>query len=276
MDKQVVDRSIDYILEHFDESITARDVAAHFHYSEFYFCRSFKAATGKSVYEFMMRLKMDQSAVDIKLKRREKLTDIGLDYGYSPSNFSAAFRKFHHVSPIVFRRMSNVKGKPSPFYSSGRATFDTFQDYSSRIQIRQIKDFHVIHERFVGSYIDLKHLWPDFLRRYRQQIPPGALYLERFYDDPTITRLDHCVYDICATVNKDCALENRTTIPGGTYAAYHYEGSIPDIFCSIQGVFSVWLPQSGYKMARRYGLNVYPAMPENGDTVLLELYIPIQ
>ena len=276
MNRQVVNQSIDYILEHFDENLTVREVAAHFHFSEFYFCRSFKALTGKSVYEFIMRLKMDQSAVDIKLGKHEKLTDIGLDYGYSPSNFSAAFRKFHHVSPLVFRKMNNVSGRANPFYASGRASFDSYEGYSSRIKIHQIKNITVIYERFVGSYVDLQQHWPAFLLRYRDRITPGALFLERFYDDPAIARLDNCVYDICVTVEDDCALENQTTIPGGKYAVYHYEGSIPDIFCSIQGVFSVWLSQSGCTMARRYGLNIYPKMPENTDTVVFELCIPIE
>jgi AraC family transcriptional regulator len=44
----------------------------------------------------------------------------------------------------------------------------------------------------------------------------------------------------------------------------------------VQGVFSVWLPQSGYVMARRYGLNVYPKIPENPDTVVFELCIPVE
>ena len=142
------------MLEHLDENLTVKDVAAHFHFSEYYFCRSFKAITGKSVYEFLMRLKMDQSAVDIKLKKDERLTDIALDYGYSTSNFSSAFRKFHHVSPIVFREMSNVAGRVNPFYTSGRTAFDSYLAYSERIKIELIRDLSVVYERFVGSYLD--------------------------------------------------------------------------------------------------------------------------
>lgn len=264
------------MFEHMEEALTVRDVASHFHYSEFYFCRSFKAMTGMSVYEFILRLKMDQSAVDIKLKRKEKLTEIGLNYGYSASNFSSAFRKFHCVSPIVFRKLNNVTGRPNPFYGSGQNSFDSYSAYTNKIRIRQIKDLPVIYERFVGSYVDLKQQWPAFLERYRNHISPGALFLERFYDDPAIARLDSCVYDICVTADDSCTLANRTTITGGKYAVYLYEGSIPDIFRSIQGVFSVWLPKSGYQMARRYGLNVYPEIPENADTVKFELCIPIQ
>ncbi len=61
--KNVIDQSIDFILEHLDENITVKDVAGQFHFSESYFSRIFKAETGESVYAFMKRLKMDQSAI---------------------------------------------------------------------------------------------------------------------------------------------------------------------------------------------------------------------
>ena len=276
MNKALIHKSIDYILDHFDEPLTVKAVAEHFHFSEFYFCRSFKAITGKSVYEFIMRLKMDQSAVDIKLEKHKRLTEVGLDYGYSASNFSAAFRKFHRVSPAVFRNTKNRTGRPNPFYPNGQVEFRTFCEYDKQIQIQQLRDISVIYERFVGNYVALKEQWPAFLERYREYITPGALFLERFYDDPTITKLDDCIYDICVTVNGACDLENQTVIAGGKYAVYHYEGAIEDIFCSIQGVFSVWLPQSGYTMEKRFGLNIYPEIKLESDTVVLELCIPIQ
>ncbi len=263
------------MLEHLDENITAKDVAAHFHFSEFYFCRKFKAVTGKSVYEFFMRLKMDQSAVDIKLAKHRRLTEIGLDFGYSASNFSAAFRKFHHVSPAGFRKTANTAASENPFYPDGNVEFETFRAYAERIRIQQLRDFSVVYERFVGNYVSLKEQWPAFIRKYSDVITPGALFLERFYDDPTVAKLDDCIYDICVTVGNTCNRENQTVIRGGKYAVYHYEGAIQDIFNTIQGVFLVWLPQSGFTMEKRFGLNIYPEIRERSDSVVFELCIPI-
>lgn len=257
MSKELIHKSIDYMLEHLDENLTVKGVPAHFHFSEHYFYRSFKAITGKSVCEFLMRLKMDQSAVDIKLEKHKRLTEIGLDYGYSASNFSSVFRKYHRVSPETFRKSKNTTGRLNPFYPSGQSMFGTFDDYANRIQIQRLRDFPVVYERFFGSYVDLKEQWPIFLSKYQPWIEPGALFLERYYDDPAITKLDDCIYDICVTVKDDCPLENRAVIPGGKFAVYHYEGAIQDIFCSIQGVFSVWLPQSGYLMEKRFSLNIF-------------------
>jgi AraC family transcriptional regulator len=273
MDKELINQSIQYILWHFDEGITAKDVADHFHFSESYFCRSFKEATGESVYELIKRLKLEQSAVDIKLIKGKPITDIGLDYGYSPSNYSSAFRQHHNVSPAEFRKSTNVTGMANPFYPEGNSGFATFDAYADNISIRQLPDITVIYERILGNYIDLKHQWPQFIKKYGGQMTENTLFMERFYNDPSITGLNSCIYDICMSTDESCSLNNRTTIKGGKFAVYRYEGKIQDIFCSVQGVFSVWLPKSGYQMDERYGLHIYRKMDE---VVVMDLCIPVK
>ena len=276
MNKELINQSIDFIIQRLDENITVKDVAGHFHFSEFYFSRSFKATTGESVYEFIKRLKMDQSAVDIKLIKDRPITDIGLDYGYSASNYSSAFKKHHNVSPAAFRKTTTVTGLSNPFYPEGVSRFDTVDEYTGRIDIRDFEDFEVIYERTIGNYVELKEKWPRFVDNYRTYIKKDTLFMERFYDDPAIARLDNCIYDLCMTTTECYTLQNRTTIKGGRYVVYRYEGRIRDIFCSLQGVFSVWLPASGYSMDKRYGLNIYQEIDNNSETVVMDLCIPIK
>ncbi len=92
---ELVKQSIDYIVQHLDEEISIEDVADYCHFSKYYFSRVFKAETGESIYAFIKRLKMDQSAVSLKVEKDKSITEIGFDYGYSPSNYSTAF-KLHH------------------------------------------------------------------------------------------------------------------------------------------------------------------------------------
>ncbi|MDP4133242.1 MAG: AraC family transcriptional regulator [Bacillota bacterium] len=276
INKELISQSIDYIIQHLNENISVDDVANYFHFSKFYFCRSFKAVTGESVYEFIKRLKMDQSAVDIKLEKNKPITDIGLDYGYSSSNYSSAFRKHHKVSPVKFRKSTSVTGMLNPFYSGGLCDFNTFDDYNDKIKIQQLPDFPVIYERAIGNYIELKGKWFDFLDKYKDYIKLDTLFIERFYNDPTITGLNSCLYDICMTTDEFCGLDNVTMVKGGKFANYRFEGKIPDIFCAVQGIFSVWLPESGYEMDERYGLNIYRRIDKESECVIMDLCIPIK
>ncbi len=274
--KELINRSIDYIIEHFDEDITVKDVADHFHFSEYYFSRSFREVTGESVYGFIKRLKMDQSAIDIKLVKDKPITEIGLNYGYSSSNYSSAFRKHHHISPAEFRKSTNVTAIQSPFYPEGLSGFDTFDGYAGRIQIQELEDVVVIYERNIGNYIELKDKWIQFMDAYQEYFNQNSLLIERFYNDPAITSLDSCIYDICITTDESCGLENLTTIKGGKFAVYRFEGDIRDIFGNIQGIFSVWLPASGYVMDERYAMNIYREMDRDHEFVIMDLCIPVK
>ena len=274
--KEIINQSIDYIIQHFDENLSIENVADHFHFSKFYFCRSFKEATGESVYEFIKRLKMDQSAIDIKLEKNKPITDIGLDYGYSSSNYSSAFRKHRNISPIEFRKSTNLTCMSNPFYPEGLSGFDTFDGYDNKIKIQTLPDFWVIYERMIGNYIELKEKWFVFLDKYKDYFKTDTLLMERFYDDPAITNLNSCLCDICMTTDEYCRLDNVTTVKGGKFATYRFEGKIQDIFCTVQGIFSVWLPTSSYEIDKRYGLNIYREIDRENEHVLMDLCIPIK
>ena len=102
--KELVNQSIDYIMQHLDEDLSLDILASEFYISKFHFSRIFKEETGESVYAFIKRCKVDQSAVDIKLNPAKTIIDIGLDYGYSSSNYSSVFKKNRTISPSVFKQ----------------------------------------------------------------------------------------------------------------------------------------------------------------------------
>ena len=109
--KKFINQSIDYIIQHLDEDLSLDTVAAHFFLSKYHFNRIFKEETGESVYSFIKRCKVDQSAVDMKLNPKKAITDIGLDYGYSSSNYSTVFKKRLHTSPTIFKQSIPVHGE---------------------------------------------------------------------------------------------------------------------------------------------------------------------
>lgn len=274
--KKLVNLSIDYILQHLNDNLTVKDVAGHFHYSEFYFGRIFKAETGESVYAFIKRLKMDQSAIDIKLKSDKSITDIGLDYGYTSSNYSSAFKKHTSSSPAQFRKSANSGSIENPFCPERIDVFDTYNTYNANIKIKEIADIPVLYERMIGNYFDIKKKWLEMMDSYKNYLDADTLMIEKFYDDPSITSHNNCICDFCISVANHCDLENVTTIKGGKFAVYRFEGKITDIFCTLQGIFSVWVPKSGYEMDGRYGLNIYRKIDLVKEFVVMDLCISVK
>ncbi|KNZ40886.1 AraC family transcriptional regulator [Acetobacterium bakii] len=272
----LINKAIDYIVENLNEEISIDDVADYCHISKYYFCRVFKAETGESIYGFIKRLKMEQSAIEMKLIKDKSITDIGVAYGYSSSNYSSAFKKHHHVSPGEFRKTANSSGAAHPFILDKKLTFQSFEEYEQQIQIRYLDDFVVIYERYLGNYLDLGKNWNEFTEKYKDYMNEDTLMIERFYDDPSITNVKQCLYDICMTVDNNSTFENAMTIQSGKFAVYSFDGLIPDIFEAFQGVFNIWMPNSGYEMDERYGLNIYRKIDREKQHVVMDLCIPIK
>ena len=273
--RELVNQSIDYIMQHLDEDLTLDAVSAHFFISKYHFSHIFKEVTGESVYAFIKRCKVDQSAVDIKLNPGKSITEIGLDYGYSSSNYSSLFRKHRELSPTMFKQSLPTHHMPAPFTPGRIVNLKTAGEYEARIEIQELDGFFVLYERFIGSYIDIERNWYAFLDKYNAYLNEKSVLIERFFNDPAITNQEQCIYDICMTVEPDCGLEHVMRIRGGRWAVYHFEGEIKDIFETLQGVFSIWLPQSGYQMAQRYGLNIYRDIDRDNHRVVMDLCIPI-
>lgn len=273
--KEIVNQSIDYIMQHLDEEITIEDVANNCHFSKYYFSRVFKAETGESIYAFIKRLKMEQSALRLKIEKEKSITDIGFDYGYSPSNYSTVFKKHHNISPVEFRKGVSTTYVAHPFLPYDISKLKLFEEYDRQISIQEFDDFFVIYERYIGNYVELGKNWCDFTEKYRDYLTEKTLLIERSYDDPSITSAGQCLYDICMTV-KNCSLDNVTTIQGGKFAVYHLDGSIQEIFIAFQGIFNVWLPNSVYEMDERYGFDIYQSVDGENMHVVMDLCIPVK
>lgn len=273
--KQLVNQSINYIMEHLNEELSLDTIASQFYISKYYFSHIFKEETGETVYAFIKRCKVDQSAIDMKLNPNKAIIDIGLDYGYSPSNYSSLFRKHHDISPTMFKQSIQANSMSVPFAPERIANFKTAEEYAAQIEIQEFDDFFVVYERFIGNYVDIEKHWCQFLDKYSSFMSEKTILIERFFNDPTITNLSQCICDICMTVEPDCGLGNVMWISGGKWIVYHFHGEIKNIFETLQGIFSVWLPESGYSMAQRYGLNIYHHIDWDNHSVVMDLCIPI-
>ncbi len=273
---EYVNKAIDYILANTGGDLTVDAIAAHCNFSRFYFSRMFKIETGESIGEFIRRVKMEQSAFRLKVERGRSITDIGYDYGYSPSNYSTAFKQHHEQSPIDFRRGIAEKSLANPVFRDASVALDTFEECVRKITIDTLPDYHAVYHRHKGSYGDLSKHWDEFQEKYAEYITEDTLHLERTYDDPSITDDGECLYDLYMTVPDDCDLTNTTVIEGGKFAIYHFSGPVKQIYTAYQSIFNVWLPGSGEKIDEHYGFEIYRLIDCDTMNMAIDICIPIK
>ena len=276
MDKKaLVNKSIDYILAHLEEPISIEDVANQLSFSKYYFCRMFKEETGEGVYSFIKRLKVEQSAIDLKLQKDKRITDIGLDYGYSASNYSSLFKEHYQLSPNDYRKSLEGSTISNPFYPQKQEVLDTFEDYQTKVELKELNDLYVIYERMLGNYAELKSSWSALVEE-NAYYDDTTVMIEKFYNDPAVAIDGHSICDLCFTLNEEIKEKNTMVITGGTYAIYPYKGQIEDIFRVMQGFFRIWLPESSYQMREKYGLTIYRKIDWENDYVQLDMCIPVE
>lgn len=266
IDNVVVSKGIEYILQHLCENITIDDVAGHCYISASRFSALFKEQTGESVYSFIKRLKMEQSAFRLKLETERSITDIGEAYGYSASNYSWAFRQHHKMPPSEFRldRIVSAKDREKIIEKMDRI-----------IRFETKPDYEVMYERSIGNYNEMKNHWNRFIEKYREDIDEDTIFFERTFDDPSITNQDHCIYDICMTTKNLENYTNTCVLDGGKFVVYPYSGFIKDIGKRYQELVGIWFPAKHLELDERYSYDQYKLIRQDGY-MEFDICIPIK
>lgn len=296
IENQVINKIIDYILSHIENEFSVDQIAEYCGYSKYYISRLFKTETGESIYSFIKRLKVEQSAFRLKIEKTKTVTEIGESYGYSPSNYATLFKEHFNETPNTFRKEILNRSIARHFYKGIENKLETYEECCKNITIEYFNDYFVLYERRKGDYKNLRYDWCEFMERYKAFITPDSIFIERTLDDPSITKQNNCLYDICMTVDKNDprlkiqktaaagvtsnaqtpAAPNTMTIQGGKFAVYHYKGYPQMIYSAYQSFFSSWLSDSGNKLDSRGGFDIYRKIDSETLYMELDICIPIK
>ncbi|MDN3680886.1 GyrI-like domain-containing protein [Vibrio tapetis subsp. quintayensis] len=279
---KIINNAIEYIFDNLTSELGVDSVASYCNISKFHFSRLFKKSTGESIYSLIKRLKMEDSAIVLGTNTGNSITDIGLGYGYSSSNYSSAFTKHHGISPAKFRKLKKDKKFDLVNYFDGKdIVYQDFEYYNKNVVIRELEDIRVIYRRYIGDYGDLIHHWPKFIDEHRSLVQDDSQLIDVCYSDPNITDKKRCIYDICIILDSDTRLPPHITtdtriIKGGKFASYSSKGNPSVIAHEYKGVFNVWLPNSGYSLDNRIRFDSYKVVKPDEPYFEVDINLPIQ
>ncbi|MDD6213447.1 MAG: AraC family transcriptional regulator [Clostridiales bacterium] len=265
---EVINKAINYIFEHIDEDITVDDVAKHCSYSKYHLMRMFKEDTDEALYQFIKRIRLERSAWRLKVEKDKSITKIGVDSGYSSSNFATAFKKQLSVSPVDFRKVSEQMVEESSF--SHGVSIDELEEKENLITIEQLDSFLVVYERKKGNYNHMPEEWCRFIKKYKHLSAEDTIYIESTIDDPSITDENSCMYELCQTISPNHPILKGNsdilthTFEGGKYAVYHFKGFPQFLFMIYQEIFCRWLSKTGNQLDNRPIFDIYRSIGEDG------------
>ena len=93
-----------YVAKHYNERITTKDLSKMCYLSEGHFCRFFKAATGRSVIDYINEYRIERAAI-LLTNTTESVAQIAEQVGFEDANyFSRTFKKIKKASPQDYRK----------------------------------------------------------------------------------------------------------------------------------------------------------------------------
>ena len=98
---------LNYIIQNY-ASVTLRDVAAQFHFSEPYCSRMIADITGISFSELVTRIRL-QNGENLLAHTQMSVADISDRIGYkNPETFIRSFSRNYHMTPSQYRKSINT------------------------------------------------------------------------------------------------------------------------------------------------------------------------
>ena len=105
---EVIRPALEYIREHFTETVTIDDLAELSHLSKSYFMSSFKKSAGVGAIEYMNHLRIKR-ARELLLCSEKNISEIAYECGFTNlANFNRQFLKQNEISPRQYRKLNKI------------------------------------------------------------------------------------------------------------------------------------------------------------------------
>jgi len=284
MNKQI-QKVLYYIESNLNEELDLIKLAAVANYSTFHFCRVFKVHVGESVMSYVNRLKLQNAAIEMKLKNKSMI-DIAMDAGYeTPTGFLKAFKKRFGTTPTDFKLIT-------------QQNFNQYKEVdmnTPEIVIRE--EAYVVFTRELGDYETSSEVaWKklsaamEALDTAFQKRPPNAEMklgkdnveaLGICHDDPEVTDAKYIRYDAALAWSKEDVAEltnygfESKTVAGGKYVKVLVECG--ENLESWYGLYA-WIEKKGYRFRDVPPFEKYLNAIENpvNTEQTVEIYVPIE
>lgn len=94
----------DYLETHYSEKILLDEIAAHCHYSKYYFAHMIKKITSVSFINYLTIFRLEKSKE--LLYSDKSITQISFDCGFNNlRSFNRCFKKYYHMTPLEYRHI---------------------------------------------------------------------------------------------------------------------------------------------------------------------------
>jgi AraC family transcriptional regulator len=233
-----IQRVVDYLGEHLDETLSLELIARVAHFSPYHFHRVYRGLLGETVNDTVRRLRLQRAAIDL-LDRNRSIDRVARRAGYaSQAAFTRAFRAEYGAAPAGYRGARQ----------NAQLQASDLQRYRVEAIVLARLRVAAIHQR--GDY---QLTSKAFERLMAVAATTGLLSrttrtIGIYRDDPVSVPQGELRSTACITVPDEWAPSGELEdayVEGGRYARIVHTGPYPELRTAYDWLYQTWLPRSG-------------------------------
>jgi AraC family transcriptional regulator len=270
--KQRILKALTFIEANINAPLSLDSVATHCHFSPFHFHRVFRGVMNETLNDFIARRRLEVAVNKLVTNNDLSITTIAFDCGFSSSaNFAKAVKLYFGVSPSQIRKgKSSTQSNIGKLLSKYGKVFNAVDLYPYRLNQTADKPqlaetiMNVILKKYPQQTIcklasdggyqaeALFKTW-DVIASWGEGcgiVKSAQQRIALCYDNPAITPAEKCRYEATITIDDKVEVSfpfEKSIIPSGTYAVLYVKGEALEVAKAQMGLFSHWLPDSGYE-----------------------------
>jgi AraC family transcriptional regulator len=274
-----INRVVDHIEGRLAEELSLEELARVACFSPFHFHRVFAALVGETLYQFILRLRLERAATQLTQQRSKSVTAVALDCGFGGSAaFARAFRAAYGQSASEWRAGGSKNCKPirkprkacpdGPEYLASTAAAErdgaspwrqgmqqTIKEPKS-IRVEETPAMTVAYVRHVGPYAGDAGLFGRLFGQIAKWAGARGLMsaetrmLSIYHDNPDITAEEKLRLSVCVTVPPGTKGEGEVgvmEIPRGKCAVARFELNVTEFAGAWNWIYGKWMPESGFQ-----------------------------
>lgn len=275
--KKRIIKAIKYIDSNLDADLSLEKIAEIAMYSSFHFHRIFKLTTGETLQNYIIRKKIEKSALYLAVKKEIELKDIYLDLGFSNhSVFSKTFKKYYGIAPSSFRnsapetfhkilQIQSKNGQVDTVFSQYICTIESLLNWTKmnlKIEVKQLPEMNLAAVMSLGianvepSYNTLiewakkKQLFP------RENVKMISVYHDSFKVTPPDKVRIHAGMLLDERLEKQEGQVFSETIDTGKFIVGSGEVTLQDFEQCWVSLF-LWMNEHHYTMRKAFPFEIY-------------------
>lgn len=273
--EQRVNQAIDYINAHLYTPLKLDILARRLNISSHHFHRIMKSYLNEPLATYITRQRMERAVMYMQTDELP-LKELAIKVGYeTPQSFSRAFSNYSGFSPAAYKKtLYNRMARPKANLATSNNLSEAIITIEPILELAYVRILGKYGES--GNFADGWNKLSRFLRDNHLHTP-DIRWIGLSFDDPNITRNEHCRFYACATVpaaTRPDGAVGRLTIGAGKYAVYTHKGSYDGLLQFYTNLYS----QMPYAPRHSLPVEEYVNSPRDTDEneLITRIYIPIK